>query len=74
MMEEDKEVSSSSTLAADVGDVVKDPPTGTKTSPKLKVSMEGGRLVREEGKILNVVQIGCLSHHTAFNEHQLDYH
>ncbi|KAG0234216.1 hypothetical protein BGX31_004638 [Mortierella sp. GBA43] len=57
MMEEDKEVSSSSTLAADVGDVVKDPPAGTKASPKLKVSMEGGRLVREEERLRGKVKL-----------------
>lgn len=56
MLEEDKDVSSSSTLAADVGVISKDPPARSGTSPKLKTSMEARRLVREEGNITDMAQ------------------
>ncbi|KAK3818725.1 MAG: P-loop containing nucleoside triphosphate hydrolase protein [Benniella sp.] len=55
MLEEDKDVSSSSTLAADVGVISKDPPA--RTSPKLKTSMEARPLVHEEGRSRGKVKL-----------------
>ncbi|KAG0213872.1 hypothetical protein BGX28_003296 [Mortierella sp. GBA30] len=57
MMEEDKDTSSSSTLASDLGTLPKDPSLPSMISPKLKAANEAKKLVDEEARSKGKVKL-----------------